>query len=1525
MASRLQFHMINLIKNLLRFERNQQVMSNASFIDNILYTCKYVLNDETHFLNSAIQHIFERLATQSINSKCLREYLRLGTIFESSSHESSTLSEDKTASTLIPLNRVKCLISMTTPRDTKLYMETSFIEFNMYMEGFGCIFLPSIAPQLTTPPSIVAMGMVAVGNDSSVNGGVGCGERTFPPQSGLSYSTWIYIEKFGTFPAVAQIHPIRILTLIRHSKLKDTFNSCLSIFLSPKNRSLFISTEDCLLQHQKTDQNIKQTDHTAKFNCSELFQEGQWLHLCIVLNRAVLKNSTVTLFVNSNLIGTQKLHYLNINAANGGMAANSSSNSSTSIHAVIGTLPIFRMQSPVVWRQASCYLIEDAVTSHFVQSLYSLGANYLGSFQSPPIDSPDTPLSIPEEKLVFGLHAQKAFEMTLAKFRKVYNKSDSKVIGKQLNIPSHESVTPLRILSNTATQLSGGARSVGGVIIGYMGVSTFQPMPVFKTVESIGGVQLLLGLIAMANDVEFMYAGVKALVCMCKASTGIARDMERLNAYQLLAMLYKKKSGMLNSHILNLTFSLVVLDDSGKEQAIISNLRAFDYLLGDLNIWYSSPADIHRSLHERFNDLLNDQQNVKVFYRIGMLRRLLYMIKEPNASSLNENNLKSIFSTIRILIVEAVAADDLVTLGQYLVSLLPNAFITNENHIADLDFPSANSAEFNLIYMIRLRNRLMVIIDEIVAQSPSSTKSIHFQEELQRLLGLDWLLLFMQPHVHKTTVVLSCKILFTLLLNMQNLNRFKDSLQCGGWLLSIFLQNKLQNETNGSSTAATPDTPTVSTPNEPLTAEINMEACSAPGFQLMQVYFAKNPQLVELYYLLFALLFDAQRIKEMSGSATSRELDLNSICQYVFDKSFDSEQTLFCKINTDVSLDVSIILLGMIRSLMNGGAGGGDEAVGNYAIILLQIFRFMYHNSDEFRAMASNADFLAALIATLYPHEELSHEEQMKPLPTEIKSFAEAICDQKSSEHYQSFLSVHPARKLVMDFLRDLLNENLVNNTVKSSAASSIMDIIMASLPESQLKRNQEFLTECFKTIIDYLMASDLFNEHVHSTPHQVANLSVIMQNFFNLIEQLVSKLWDGSYRREAKEVFETIVRFLNNLKKKAYSNICNEPLINSMNRVLLFQLSRPCESLVEQVAMLEVLHKMTNLKALILSSTNFQSEFFACVTHCLLQLTLSDEHDVNLVNSSTQWYVSPINPVGGDKLEGSIDKLSTNAKSLINAAAQRVWLDLYLAKKSVLEECLKVTLNSIGKNPTLDQLRPLLTEPAFKIWTSFIEGEKKLPEKIQSHIQAKFQRVTGGISTMTSGFSRVVSLKKQKKEIPRLSLKELNETAHAISLNVNKLKEFCDLDYRRYFRLNEQRHVYVVSEWLKMEKDLLRERALWGDDQENRLNKWKLDFTEGPNRQRKRMLLNNDDFYRHYSYRPEIELLKPNKKYKIPFSLDSKQYMEQFHVNTLLGFYEQQQEAMRIKAEGHNRLCSIDLDDTNSSKFHSILFINVI
>ena len=54
-----------------------------------------------------------------------------------------------------------------------------------------------------------------------------------------------------------------------------------------------------------------------------------------------------------------------------------------------------------------------------------------------------------------------------------------------------------------------------------------------ELISYVGGTTTLLGLVAMANDVEMLYAGVKALSCVLKHSFPARQDMERIKGYQV--------------------------------------------------------------------------------------------------------------------------------------------------------------------------------------------------------------------------------------------------------------------------------------------------------------------------------------------------------------------------------------------------------------------------------------------------------------------------------------------------------------------------------------------------------------------------------------------------------------------------------------------------------------------------------------------------------------------------------------------------------------------------------------------------------------------------------------------------------------------------------------------------------------------------------------------------------------------------------------------------------------------------------
>lgn len=71
----------------------------------------------------------------------------------------------------------------------------------------------------------------------------------------------------------------------------------------------------------------------------------------------------------------------------------------------------------------------------------------------------------------------------------------------------------------------------------------------------------------------------------------------------------------------------------------------------------------------------------------------------------------------------------------------------------------------------------------------------HFSacDEMQRVLGFDWLLLFLQGNLHHTTVVLTMRILCQVLSHAGTMQKFKEGVSGGGWLrdTECVLQNRV--------------------------------------------------------------------------------------------------------------------------------------------------------------------------------------------------------------------------------------------------------------------------------------------------------------------------------------------------------------------------------------------------------------------------------------------------------------------------------------------------------------------------------------------------------------------------------------------------------------------------------------------------------------------------------------------------------------------------------------------------------------
>ncbi|XP_048460451.1 WD repeat and FYVE domain-containing protein 3 [Rhincodon typus] len=1210
----LQLAVANILQSLIHSERNQQVMCEAGLLARLLQRCSSALSDEDHPLHPPLQRMFERLASQSLEPVVLREFLRLGNPLNCGAwdkklinvyriHKPSSLSceadirgnmttsldgfgsdivfglnEDNThyrisksllkgtEGSTVPLTRVKCLVSMTTPHDIRLHgssVTPAFVEFDTALEGFGCLFLPSLAPH--NAPNIAATTAGGV-NDGAVTSGLGTGERFFPPPSGLTYSTWFCIEKLST---PMSNHPVRLLTLVRRSNSSDQHFICLAVVFSGKDRSLLVSTKEELLQNYVDDFSEESSFYEilpccARFRCSDLINEGQWHHLVLVMSKGMLKNSTATLYVDGQHINTVKLHY--IHSSPGGSGSTNLPVVST-VYGYIGTPPAQRQISSLVWRLGPTHFLEEVLPASSISIIYELGPNYVGSFQAVCVPCKDSkseviipsPISlIPEEKVSFGLYALSVSSLTVARIRKNYNKVDSKTIAKQMAISSHENATPVKLLHNAAGHLNGPARTIGAALIGYLGVRTSVPRPVATTLQYIGGAAAILGLVAMASDVEGLYAAVKALVCVVKSNALASKEMERIKGYQLLAMLLKKKRTLLNSHILHLTFSLVGTVDSGHETSIIPNSNGFQDLLCDFDVWLNAPYELHLSLFEHFIELLTESseasRNAKLMREFQLIPKLLLTLRD---TSLSQMTIAAISNVLSLLLQGFPDSNDLLRFGQFLSSTLPTFAVCekfiimeakNEEKEEGVDDDLGGLVSANTIL---LRNRLLDILLKLLYTSKEKN-SVNPQacEELVKIWGFDWLLMFMEEHLHPTTVTAAMRILVVLLSNQSILAKFKEGLSGGGWLdqTDSVLTNKIGTVLGFNVGRIAGGRSTV--------REINRDACHVPGFYILQSFLPKHTNVPELYFLLMAL-FLQQPVTELPESL---QFDLDSIWTFIFGVPASSG-TVVASVHT-VCSESAFLLLGMLRSMLNLPWQSEEEGswLREYPVTLMQFFRYLYHNVPDLAPLWTSPDFLCAFAATVFPfnirpYSEMvtDHDDEVGSPAEEFKAFAGDTGMNRSQSEYcnvgaKTFLTNHPARKFVFDFMRVLVIENLC--LAPASKQTTLIDLLLEASPDRSTRAQQkEFQTCILDSVMDHLLAADvLLGEDATLPITSGGSYNTLVNNVFYFTQRLVDKLWQGMFSKESKLVVDFIVQLIGQTQRWERGEISNFQYLMHLN-----------------------------------------------------------------------------------------------------------------------------------------------------------------------------------------------------------------------------------------------------------------------------------------------------------------------------------------------------------------------------------------
>uniref|UniRef100_A0A3B3B7H2 DUF4704 domain-containing protein n=1 Tax=Oryzias melastigma TaxID=30732 RepID=A0A3B3B7H2_ORYME len=841
LSMEVQFSVAHHIQCLVKSERNRQIMCESGLVSTLLTHCRSVLLIPNHPLHVPITRTLEKLSSQAISSSDFRKFLRLGnplmclvkrvqpefnqSIETPDSTEqctevsgSSVKKLKRTFSLLepsfgsaVPVHQIITLVSMTAPRTFRphrLSSSPAFVEFDMNESGYGCLLLPSLA---------TVKGVTA---DSIPTGGIGGDCRGFPPAAGLSFSCWFQINRFSS---ACDCHPVRLLSIVRHMSRTEQQYICLSVSFSAHDGCLVISTEEeafTYLDMMEPEVSTPTSLPTSlRFRCSSKLVPGQWHHLTVVLAKDMKKRCVLFPFSSPLIDGQMKYiqqfpgHFVSMDPT-----------AVIDVYGVMGTPAPWKEHAALVWRVGPSYLFEEALSSEAVVVLYTQGTAYLGNFlalhntgfnsdaETPPLRM------VPEERISFGINPAVSTLTTVAQIREDYNEVDCRLIAKEMGITSRDQSTPVFLARNISHHLSGTARTIGAALIGHFGVRKFTPSFPSNGFLYVGGPAVALSLVAMAPDDSSLYAAVKVLLSVLETNSAMQQEMLRINGYKLLAFLLKMKSSLVSCRTLQLILCLSSSVELSCGSGCIQNIPAFQALLCDLEVWQNTSDRLDFSVLNYFSEKLSprsgDNRNAAVMHSVGLLPKLLFELTNP---AITVQKVKIICCVITFLLKAHLSPLDISRFGLFLVyTLPPSSNKTEINEMSDgvllQDMSAQNSS---LASLICIRNQMLFVLCEILNSDSSLTEEQ--QKTVFESLGSDWFLLFLQAHLHPSTLKLALVLLTRFLSCPDRRSSFREG---------VFLGTLADNLLSGT----------------------------CPGFDLLQELLIKSIHLPQVYGALAALM-----------------------------------------------------------------------------------------------------------------------------------------------------------------------------------------------------------------------------------------------------------------------------------------------------------------------------------------------------------------------------------------------------------------------------------------------------------------------------------------------------------------------------------------------------------------------------------------------------------------------------------------------------------------------------------------------
>ncbi|EPQ01428.1 WD repeat- and FYVE domain-containing protein 4 [Myotis brandtii] len=418
-------------------------------------------------------------------------------------------------------------------------------------------------------------------------------------------------------------------------------------------------------------------------------------------------------------------------------------------------------------------------------------------------------------------------------------------------------------------------------------------------------------------------------------------------------------------------------------------------------------------------------------------------------------------------------------------------------------------------------------------------------------------------------------------------------------------------------------------------------------------------------------------------------------------------------------------------------------------------------------------------------------------------------------EGLQAPAKSHPTRKQLRVFMQLLLRDLLL--AAPSPKQWLPLEVLLEASPDnatSQQKR--DFQSEVLLSTMEifHMMRGgdvSMLRGDKEPQPNSEAAAAPSLTIITHFTQKLVEKLYSGMFSADPRHILlfitEHIMVVIENASSQRDSTIST--LYSSLNKVILYCLSQPQQSLSEGLGLLRVLHFLQEHWDIIFATYNSNSSFLLCLMHCLLQLSEGSYPEgfglepKPRMTPYHQVFLSPNEDMREKRVDDSPSL--TDVQHSIQRTVHALWQQLMAQRWQELEDTFKIDLSvKPGEREVkMDEVTPLWEETMLKAWQHYLASEKK----------SLASRSNVGHHSKVTSWSE--SLSSAMRLIPGRQAKDPE----------------CKTERRRCG------DVKAARAWARIREQLFGELGLWGPAAEvTPCHRWELDWREGPARMRKRL-----------------------------------------------------------------------------------------